>query len=111
MSFRDIGSIQTYGYEFKTVANLAGIRLSANYALRKTKSIDVRPGSRAYFEAFRTTWAKWASDLRNDKGETLTSAEATNINNQILNLENNIAGTAPGTVNNNTNKWTGSLAA
>lgn len=111
MSFRDVAAIQTYGYEFKATANFGGIRLQANYALPKTKSVDVRPVTRAYFEAFQAKWASWAAAQRNDKGEALTAAEAQNINTQILNIQNNIAGAAPGTVNNNTNKWTGSLAA
>ena len=111
MSWRDVASLQTYGYEFKTVTNFGGLPLHANYALPKTKSIDVRPVTKAYFDAFQAKWSAWATNLKNDKGETLTTAEGQNITNQILNIQNNIAGSAPGTVNNNTVKWSGSLAA
>ncbi len=111
MSWRDVAALETSGYEFKAVANLGGLRLQANYALPKTKSIDVRPVTKAYFEAFQAKWSSWATALVNDKGEALTAAEGQNIASQILNIQNNIAGSAPGTTNNGTNKWTGSLAA
>ena len=41
----------------------------------------------------------------------LTTDNQTQIRNQIVNLQNNFAGVAPGTVNNGTNKWTGSFNA
>jgi len=111
MDWRDVAALQTDGYEFKAVGNLGGLRLQANYALPRTKSIDVRPVTKAYFEAFQAKWASWATNLVNDKGDVLTSNNANQINNDILSIQNNIAGSAPGTVNNNTAKWTGSLAA
>jgi hypothetical protein len=111
MDWRDVAALQSSGYEFKTTANLGGLRLQANYALPRTKSVDVRPVTKAYFDAFQAKWASWAANLQNDKGEALTTAEGQNIATQILNIQNNIAGSAPGTVNNATVKWSGSLAA
>jgi len=111
MDWRDVASLQTSGYEFKVVGNLGGLRLQANYALPKTESIDVRPVTKAYFDALLPKWQAWATNLRNDKGETLTTAEGQNISSNILSIQNNIAGSAPGTTNNNTVKWSGSLAA
>jgi len=111
MDWRDVASLQTDGYEFKTVANLGGLRLQANYALPKTKSIDVRPVTKAYFDAFVNKWTGWANTLKNDKGEDITQDQANTILSNILSIQNNIAGSAPGTVNNGTVKWSGSLAA
>jgi len=111
MSWRDVAALQTSGYEFKAVANWGGLRLQANYALPKTKSVDVRPVTKAYFDAFLAKWTAFSNNQVNDKGEALTSNEASNIATQILNIQNNIAGSAPGTTNNNTVKWSGSLAA
>ncbi|MDP3071750.1 MAG: TonB-dependent receptor plug domain-containing protein [Opitutaceae bacterium] len=111
VSWRDVASLNTNGYEFQLTANLKGWRLTTNYALPKTENISIRPVSQAYFAAFLPKWTEWANNLRNDKGDTLTTDNATQIRNQILNLQNNFAGVAPGTVNNNTNKWTGSFNA
>ena len=85
--------------------------MSANYALPQTASIDVRPGTLAYADHFIPIWQKWAAAGKNDKGEALTNAEISNINSNVLAVQNNIAGSAPGTVNNGTNKWTSSFAA
>jgi len=111
MDWRDVGALQSSGYEFKTTANLGGLRLQANYALPRTKSVEVRPVTKAYFDAFQAKWTSWGTNLVNDKGETLTAAEGQNILSQILGIQNNIAGSAPGTTNNATVKWSGSLAA
>jgi len=111
LSFRDLQSGKTFGYEFKAVANIAGIRLTGNFALPKTESGVNRTISEAYYRAFLPKWQQFANTGLNDKGEPITAAEATNINNQITNVENSLAGAVPGTTNNGTNKWTGSLAA
>ena len=110
-AFRDVAALNTSGYEFQTTANYKGLRLSTSYALPKTKAVDIRPVTRDYINAFIPTWTKWATDLKNDKGDVLTSNNATQILAQILNLQNNLASVAPGTVNNGTNKWTGSFNA
>lgn len=110
-SWRDVAAINTKGYEFQVTGNHKGWRMTANYALPKTENIAIRPVTQAYFAAFLPKWTEWANNLRNDKGDTLTPDNQTQIRNQILNLQNNFAGVAPGTVNNNTNKWTGSLNA
>jgi hypothetical protein len=110
-AFRDVAALNTSGYEFQTTANYKGLRLSTNYSLPKTKAVDIRPVTRDYINAFIPTWTKWATDLRNDKGDVLTANNATQIQSQILNLQNNLASVAPGTVNNGTNKWTGSFNA
>jgi len=111
MSWRDVGALTAEGYEYQITANVKGLRLQANYSLPKTASADVRPGTLAYVNNFIPIWQKWASAGMNDKGEALLPAEIQNINSSILNIQNNVAGSAPGTVNNGTNKWTGSLAA
>jgi len=111
MSYRDIGALSAEGYEYQATANWKGLRLSANYALPKTASVDVRPGTLAYANNFIPIWQKWANDGKNDKGDVLTANEISNINAQILNIQNNIAGSAPGTTNNGTNKYTASLNA
>ena len=111
MSFRDVEAIGAKGYEFQATTNFKGLRLITNYALPTTRSIAVRPVTQGYIENFLPIWTKWAADLRNDKGDVLTADNATQIRNNILSLQNNLAGVAPGTVNNGTNKWTGSFNA
>ncbi len=110
-SWRDVAAINTKGYEFQVTGNYKGWRMQANYALPKTENIAIRPVTQAYFAAFLPKWTEWANNLRNDKGDVLTTDNQTQIRNQLLNLQNNFAGVAPGTVNNNTNKWTGSFNA
>lgn len=110
-SWRDVAAINTTGYEFQLTGNYKGLRMTANYALPETENIAIRPVTQAYFAAFLPKWTEWANNLRNDKGDVLTADNQTQIRNQILNLQNNFAGVAAGTVNNNTNKWTGSLNA
>lgn len=110
-SWRDVAALNTNGYEFQVTGNFKGLRLTANYALPKTENIAIRPVTQAYFAAFLPKWTQWANDLRNDKGDVLTTDNATQIRNRILDLQNNFASVAPGTVNNNTNKWTGSINA
>jgi outer membrane receptor protein involved in Fe transport len=110
-SFRDVAALNTNGYEFTLTGNFKGWRLTTNYALPKTENISIRPVSQAYFAAFLPKWTQWANDLRNDKGDVLTTDNQTQIRNNILNLQNNFAGVAPGTVNNGTNKWTGAFNA
>ncbi len=111
IDWRDVGALTAKGYEFQTTANFKGLRLSANYSLPETASLNVRPGTLAYANNFMPVWQKWANDGKNDKGDVLLANEISNINSNILSIQNNIAGSAPGTVNNGTNKWTGSLAA
>jgi outer membrane receptor protein involved in Fe transport len=110
-SWRDVAALNTNGYEFQVTGNYKGLRMQANYALPKTENVAIRPVTQAYVAAFLPKWTQWANDLRNDKGDVLTADNQTQIRNQILNLQNNFAGVAPGTVNNNTNKWTGSFNA
>ncbi len=111
VAWRDVAALNTNGYEFQLTANLKGWRLTTNYALPRTENIAIRPVTQAYFAAFLPKWTDWANNLRNDKGDVLTTDNQTQIRNQILNLQNNFAGVAPGTVNNGTNKWTGSFNA
>ncbi|MEO6245209.1 MAG: hypothetical protein ABIQ12_07210, partial [Opitutaceae bacterium] len=111
VSWRDVAAINTNGYEFQVTGNHNGWRMTANYALPKTENISIRPVTQGYFAAFLPKWTEWANNLRNDKGDVLTTDNQTQIRNQILNLQNNFAGIAPGTVNNGTNKWTGSFNA
>ena len=111
VSWRDVAALNTNGYEFQVTGNYKGWRMQANYALPKTENIAIRPVSQAYFAAFLPKWTQWANDLRNDKGDVLTSGNQTQIRNQIINLQNNFAGVAPGTVNNGTNKWTAAFNA
>jgi len=111
MSFRDIAALSAKGYEFQATANVKGLRLQANYALPETASKDVRPGTLAYANHFIPIWQQWANAGVNDKGDVLTQANIDALNNNILGLQNNIAGSAPGTTNNGTNKYTGSVAA
>ncbi|MEO7413305.1 MAG: TonB-dependent receptor plug domain-containing protein [Opitutaceae bacterium] len=110
-SWRDVAALNTNGYEFQLTGNYKGLRLTANYALPKTENISIRPVTQAYFAAFKAKWEGWANNLVNDKGDVLTTDNQTQIRNNILNLQNNFAGVAPGTVNNGTNKWTGSFNA
>ncbi len=111
MNFRDVAALTAKGYEFQVTANVLGVRLSANYALPQTASKDVRPVTLAYANYWIPIWQKWANDGKNDKGDILSSGDISNLNTQILNLQNNIAGSAPGTTVNGTNKYTGSIAA
>lgn len=111
VAWRDVAALNTNGYEFQVTGNLKGWRLTTNYALPKTENISIRPVTQAYFAAFLPKWTDWANNLRNDKGDVLTTDNQTQIRNQIINLQNNFAGVAPGTVNNGTNKWTGSFNA
>jgi outer membrane receptor protein involved in Fe transport len=111
LQYRDVEALKANGYEFTLIANYKGLRLSTNYALPDTEAVLIRPMVRAYAEKFIPVWEKFAADGRNDKGEALTADNVTQINNQILNLRNNLAGSAPGTRNNGTNKWTGSFNA
>ncbi|MBI5771657.1 MAG: TonB-dependent receptor plug domain-containing protein [Verrucomicrobia bacterium] len=111
VSWRDVAALNTNGYEIQVTGNYKGWRVSANYALPKTENIAIRPVTQGYFAAFLPKWTDWANNLRNDKGDVLTTDNQTQIRNQIVNLQNNFAGVAPGTVNNGTNKWTGSLNA
>ncbi|MCX6953963.1 MAG: TonB-dependent receptor plug domain-containing protein [Verrucomicrobia bacterium] len=111
LDWRDIAALSAKGYEFQGTANFKGLRLQANYSLPETANIDIRPGGLAYASNFVPIWQKWVADGKNDRGETLLVTEISNLNTAILNVQNNIAGSAPGTVNNGTNKWTGSLAA
>ena len=110
-SWRDVAALKTKGMEFQVTGNLKGWRLMANYALPKTENIAIRPVTQAYFAAFLPKWTAWANNLVNDKGEVLTVDNQTQIRQRILDLQNNFAGVAPGTVNNGTNKWTGSFNA
>jgi outer membrane receptor protein involved in Fe transport len=114
--YRDVEAVKAYGYEFQVTANYKGVRLSANYALPDTEAVLIRPMVRAYAAQFIPIWEKFATPdangiLRNDKGETLTADNATQLNNNILTLKNNLANSATGTRNNGTNKWTGSFNA
>ncbi|MEY2879914.1 MAG: hypothetical protein RLZZ15_2294 [Verrucomicrobiota bacterium] len=111
LTYRDVGALKAKGYEFFAVGNYKGLSVSTNYSLPQTASLNVRPGTLAYANNFIPVWQKWATDGRNDKGDILTNAEINNINSNVLAIQNNIAGSAPGTVNNGTNKWVGSLAA
>jgi hypothetical protein len=111
VSWRDVAALNTKGYEFQLTGNYRGLRLTTNYALPKTENISIRPVTQAYFAAFLPKWTDWANNLLNDKGDVLTTDNQTQIRNQIINLQNNFAGVAPGTVNNGTNKWTGSFNA
>jgi outer membrane receptor protein involved in Fe transport len=111
VSWRDVAAINTKGYEFQVTGNHKGWRMTANYSLPKTENIAIRPVTQAYFAEFLPKWTEWANNLRNDRGDVLTTGNQTQIRNQILNLQNNFAGIAPGTVNNGTNKWTGSFNA
>ena len=110
-SWRDVAALNTNGYEFQITGNYQGWRLTTNYSLPRTENIAIRPITQGYFAAFLSKWTDWANNLRNDKGEVLTTDNQTQIRNQILNLQNNFAGVAAGTVNNGTNKWTGSFNA
>ncbi len=110
-AWRDVAALNTRGYEFQVTGNFKGWRLTTNYALPETENISIRPVTQGYFAAFLPKWTEWANNLRNDKGEALTVDNQTQIRQRILDLQNNFAGVAPGTVNNGTNKWTGSFNA
>ena len=110
-SWRDVAALNTNGYEFEVTGNYRGWRMKASFALPKTENIAIRPVTQGYFAAFLPKWTEWANNLRNDKGDVLTTDNQTQIRNQILNLQNNFAGVAAGTVVNGTNKWTGAFNA
>lgn len=110
LDWRDTAKLTATGYEYQATANVMGVRLQANYSRPNTGNIDIRPGGLAYANYFVPIWQKFAATGVNDKGQTLLSGEISNINTAILNIQQNIAGSAPGTVNNGTNKWTGSLS-
>ena len=111
LQYRDVEAVKANGYEFQTTANYKGLRLAANYDLPDTEAVLIRPMVRAYAAQFIPVWEKFAADGRNDKGETLTADNVSQINTQLLNLRNNLASSATGTRNNGTNKWTSSFNA
>jgi hypothetical protein len=74
-----------------------------NFALPKTKAVDLRPGLRAYFDTHLAEWQAGANDL--------TNLQRTQIQADIDAIRSDLSGATPGVTLNNTYKYTGNVYA
>ena len=102
LAFRDTQDQKGDGYEFEITANpVRNLRLTANLALPKTSAVNLQPGLMGYFNANAAAWTAAAPG----------SLNPTQVLNDINTIRNAIAALTPGTVLNNTFKYTGNLYA
>jgi outer membrane receptor protein involved in Fe transport len=102
LAYRDTQDQKGDGYEFEVVANpTRNLRLQANLALPRTAAVNLQPGLIGFFNANVAGWTAAAP----------TSLNPAQVNNDINTLRNAIASLTPGTVVNNTYKYTGNLYA
>lgn len=104
VAYRDTQTYEGTGYEFDLTANpTRSIALMANFALPKTKAINLRPGLRAYFDQHIAEWQAAANDASNPNH--------TQIQSDIDAIRGDISGSVPGVTLNNTYKYTGNVYA
>ena len=104
MAYRDTQTYDGTGYEVDFTANpTRNVAIMFNYALPRTKAIDLRPGLTAYFAEHITEWQAGANDPNN-----LQHAQ---IQADIDAIRSDISGAVPGVTLNNTYKYTGNVYA
>ncbi len=102
LAFRDTQDQKGDGYEFEVTANpVRNLRLTANLALPKTSAVNLQPGLLGYFNANVASWTAAGP----------TSLDPAQVANDINTIRNTLASITPGTVLNNTFKYTGNLYA
>lgn len=104
VAYRDTETYEGTGYEFDFTANpTRSLAVLFNFALPKTKAIDIHPGLRAYFNEHINEWQAGANDL--------TNLNHTQIQADIDAIRSDISGAVPGVTLNNTYKYTGNVYA
>ncbi len=102
LAFRDTQDQKGSGYEFEVTANpVRNLRLTANLALPRTSAVNLQPGLLGFFNANVAGWTAAAP----------TALNPTQVLNDINTIRNALASLTPGTVLNNTFKYTGNLYA
>ncbi|WP_414661912.1 TonB-dependent siderophore receptor [Horticoccus sp. 23ND18S-11] len=102
LAFRDTQDQKGDGYEFEVTANpVRALRITANLALPKTSAVNLQPGLVGYFNDNVASWTAAGP----------TSLNPTQVANDINTIRNALASITPGTVLNNTFKYTGNLYA
>jgi outer membrane receptor protein involved in Fe transport len=104
VAYRDTQTYQGTGYELDLAANpTRSLSIMFNWALPKTKAIDLRPGLRAYFDQHIAEWQAGANDVNN--------TNRTQIQADIDTIRSDLSGAVPGVTLNNTYKYTGNIYA
>ena len=102
INYRDTEDVKGSGYEFDLNANpTRNLRLTFNLALPKASAVNLRPGQRAYLAEHLATWQAGANDAANPN--------RVQIQNDINTLVNSINGLTPGTLFDQTFKYTSNL--
>ena len=104
VAYRDTQSYKGSGYEVDLTANpTRSLTVLFNFALPKTKALDLRPGLRAYFDQHIAEWQAGANDL--------TNLNHTAIQADIDAIRSDLSGAVPDVTLNNTYKYTGNVYA
>jgi outer membrane receptor protein involved in Fe transport len=102
LAYRDTQDQRGEGYEFELTANpTRDLRLTTNLALPRTAAVNLQPGLAGLFNANAASWTAAAPG----------SLNPTQVLNDINTIRNALAALTPGTVLNNTFKYTGNLYA
>jgi len=106
VAYRDTQTYKGTGYELDFTANpTRNLSVLFNWALPKTKAIELRPGLRAYFDENVAQWQAGVTD------PNISQANRDQIQKDIDAIRSDLSGAVPGVTLNNTYKYTGNVYA
>jgi hypothetical protein len=107
-NYQDTNDRQLKGWEIELTANPSrNLTLTANYAAPEVYAISDSPGRRAYYAQNKALFTQGASATAGQVINGMTVIDPGKIQQAILNIENSLAGFAPGVLANGQQGGTG----